>query len=381
MKDRPLRLRLYEIQVSHRTVWRLVEAETDDGFKGTAECSDTRQGASARRYLEALVAQLGDLGVGDSPAALDNRLPAPPQGTSADDRFDHRMVTGAVITALCDIWAKRSGVPLGVMLGGNPTAEVPLYANINRAPRERTADEFVAVARRAVEAGFRRIKLAPFDAPTPGASSLLGSGLDVLRAVHHEVGSEATLLVDVHHRLHRDDLEVAVRTMEDLEVGWIEDAVDVNRPDELEWLAGFTELPLAGGERLTSPEDFARISGYGFLTYVLIDPKYVGSPFRYMTILEALSDDVTVTHHNPTSPVSTALCAQLAMLSQSIGPLEYAFGEPVDRSTTTDPAEELAGDTLLVSSGPGIGVELKDPLESLSPEDVEVSSWMIGASS
>lgn len=377
MDDHVSRVTLHEIQVSHRTLWLLVEVETEDGLTGLAECSDAWRPESASRFLESAVSQLGGHSTSESPEIIDTMLSAITKTEDNEDAFDRRMVNGALVTALCDIWAQRSDAPLGEMLGGIPQTEIPLYANINRAPRNRDAQEFASVARDAVEVGFEQIKLAPFDGPAIGQDSLLDSGLDVLRAVHRSVAGDAAILVDIHHRLSRTELETAVRAMEEIGVGWIEDAVDVQRPEQLEWLAGFTDIPLAGGEQLTSPADFAAVSRQGFLDYVLIDPKYVGSPFSYVAVLAAIDGDMTLTQHNPTSPVSTATCAQLAMLTPQLGPLEVAFGEPVERSAMTEPAEKTQGGSLVVSTQPGIGIELRDPVEHFSPSRVRSSSWEV----
>src|SRR5690606_35060891 len=67
-------------------------------------------------------------------------------------------------TALCDAAARFAGVSLAGWLGG-PAAPEPttVYANINRAVRDRTPEECARVTAAAVADGFGAVRIAPFD--------------------------------------------------------------------------------------------------------------------------------------------------------------------------------------------------------------------------
>ncbi|HSJ28649.1 MAG TPA: enolase C-terminal domain-like protein [Acidimicrobiia bacterium] len=360
MNHRICRVTLHHITVSRRTSWLMVELATSEGVVGTGECSDLRPIDSAAGILESVLPIIARHSVGEDPMALDRRMTAQlGPSTSAQERFGRRLVLGAVVGALCDIQAQIADQPLSAWLGAEPTDRVELYANINRAPTNRTPDEFAQVAVSAVEAGFRRIKLAPFDGPPRPGSTLLETGIAHLESVRDAIGFEPSVFVDVHHRLTEDELLPAVRSMEELGVGWIEDAVDVHQPEMLDRLAAMTDIPLAGGEKLTEEGDVAALSAGGWLTYLLLDPKYIGGPLRFREMLRATSN-VTLTLHDPTGPISTAASAHLTMLTPDPGPLEYAFGENIDRSKLVTPGERLDGDRLIVSKEAGIGVHLAD---------------------
>jgi galactonate dehydratase len=286
--------------------------------------------------------------------------------------LQRQMVLGAVVTALCDINAQVENQPLSAWLGAVPRPSVELYANINRAPVDRSSEEFASIAADAVAAGFDRIKLAPFDGAgaQTASSGTLETGISHLKAVRNTIGPEPTILVDVHHRLADHELEPAVRAMEELEVGWIEDAVDVRQPAQLERLAAMTDIPIAGGEQLTDQSDIAQLCDGGWLDFLLLDPKYIGGPLRFKTVLDVVHD-VSLTLHDPTGPISTAVSSHLTMLSDDPGPLEYAFGEKLDRNQITIPGELLEANHVVVGDRSGIGTRL----DVVSIPTVTSSRW------
>lgn len=333
-----------------------MEIVTSEGLVGTGECSDIRPEEVAEETLTALLPVIFDVAVDEDLWDVDRRLTGSLEPGDTNIEFGRRTLIGAFVAALCDIQAQMVKRPLAAWLGGATRPAVELYANINRAPVERRSDEFAATAAAAVAAGFRRIKLAPFDGPVMGGADLLATGVSHIRAVREAIGYDTVVLIDVHQRLAPDELEPAVRAMEELQIGWIEDAVDATDPAGLETLATMTDIPLAGGETLTDAAAIAQVCSEGWLDYLLLDPKYVGGPLRFKQILAAV-EGVTLTLHDPTGPVATATSAHLTCLSPDAGPLEYAFGEPIDRNAIITAPEQLDGDRLSVT-GPGIGLHL-----------------------
>ena len=369
MVHRIQRITLHRVDVSKRTDWLIVEVTSSEGLTGSGECSDLRPIGAAGEILDAVADDLRHHVIGTDVMELDERMTRRFEATADPAlRFQRRLVLGAAVTALCDINAQVERQPLSLWLGGVLRPTVDLYANINRAPVERRSDEFAEVAARAVDAGFNRLKLAPFDGPPMEEAKVpldwwhqppgtLTTGISHLHAVREAVGSRPTVLVDVHHRLAEEELEPAVRAMEELGVGWIEDAVDVRRPDQLEKLASMTKIPIAGGEQLTDEREVAALCAGGWLDYLLLDPKYIGGPLRFSSMLDVV-DDVTLTLHDPTGPISTAVSSHLTMLTQNSGPLEYAFGENIDRDALSAAGERVNEGRLDVNQGSGIGTRL-----------------------
>ena len=152
-------VRLHRITVSHRTTWLVVEVTTSDGVTGLGECSDVRDPDLAETILGSAIETVKGFRVGDEVAALDTRLAeCVPTFPGVEGVFTRLLVLGAIATALADAAARSANLPLWAWLGGSRRPSVPLYANINRAPLERTPGEFARIAMAAVEDGFDRIK-------------------------------------------------------------------------------------------------------------------------------------------------------------------------------------------------------------------------------
>jgi galactonate dehydratase len=349
---------LHRIGVSSRTTWLVVEVTTRDGITGLGECSDAPHPDIAATIVESVIETIGGFRAGDDLDELDARMAERCANRAGiEDPFSRLLVLGAVTTALADVVARTEELPLSVWLGAEWRPAIPLYANINRAPLKRTPDEFARFAGAAVEHGFERIKLAPFDGPPLPGMTLLDTGLEHLAAVRGAIGGARTMYVDVHHRLDRRALERGLDVMEELEVGWIEDAVDVRSPADMEWLDRATAIPIAGGEHLTDPEEVASVLDHGILSYLLLDPKYVGGVLRFRSMLNVVRG-VRLTIHEPTGPVSSAVSAHMAMLADGHVHNEHAFGEAIDRAEVTEPGERTAGGEMFVPSGSGLGLEL-----------------------
>lgn len=393
-------LRLHQVRVSHRTTWEVVELALPSGTVGIGEASDSLAIDQLPQVVADMVAALGDVWPDDPEAALtgDGGVPAV---TAIDGRLDafaadaadakaahaRRVAAGGLMSALVDAAARLEGISVAAWLtrlagrGGNAgeavavddARPVTVYANINRSPRERVPEEFARVATDAVAQGFSTIKLAPFDGPVLEGSTLVSTGLAHIAAVRGAVGDQAEVLIDLHHKLSRDELASALAELEDLRVGWLEDAVRVTDQDALDWLAGATHLPIAGGERLVDADEIRTVVGTGRLAWLLLDIKFVGGPVRFARLLEAVGD-AQLSLHDPTGPVATAHSLHATVLQRPPALLEYAYGEPIERAGLIDPPERIVDGTATRPGGNGLGITLA---EGRWGPDTVIGTWSL----
>ena len=95
---------------------------------------------------------------------------------------------------------------------GRRRQRVRLYANLNRGPRDRSAEGFARAAAAAVEAGFRAVKCTPFDEirhdrlDRDGVEEDLDLGVARIAASREAAGPGVDLLVDCHCRYSFSDL-------------------------------------------------------------------------------------------------------------------------------------------------------------------------------
>ncbi len=199
-----------------------------------------------------------------------------PAGAGA--RLARRTVLGGLATAVADGAARRAGLPLGAWaargvgaglgtaadqaLRAGPST-VPLYADLNRAVRERTPRAAAEPARRAAAAGFRSVRCAPFDGLPPGER--MTAGLDIVRAVRKAVGDGIQVLLNAHHRVTVDELLAHRAELAELRLGWLEDATRLDDVAGLRRLRDGLGVPSAGGAGnfFTAGYFAARLAGCG----------------------------------------------------------------------------------------------------------------------
>ncbi|MFF4343716.1 enolase C-terminal domain-like protein [Kitasatospora sp. NPDC001540] len=353
-----LRLSLHRARVSARTTWWVAALHDADGRTGLGECSDAGPGAR-RVWARAGALLRAGAGVPELAGHLDE---------DAGPDLARHTVLGALESALADLRARRAGQPLWQALGGAEARPVHRYANINRALRTRTPQEFAEVARAAEAAGYRAVKCAPFDGLPPG--DRLRKGLVRARAVRRALRPATELMVDAHLLLDVEQVLRAAPALAALDLRWLEDAVPLDDPDALAAVHAAGIAPLAGGEFATGPEQVRAALHSGHLAWLLPDVKHSGGLGPARRLAEAArAAGARVSLHNPAGPVATAAGLHLAA---ALGPdtgaetgaetgteIEFAFGEARWRGTSVVPAEPAGATAWLTPPpGPGLGLDL-----------------------
>lgn len=362
MSMRVADVRLRRFRATARSTWLFLEVATVDGLVGTGECSDSMWDDAVPAVVAELAPRLRGVDVLADRERLTGQLRLE-CGAIGDPRrkFLQRTVLGGLDMALCDLAAQAAGAPLWKWLGGSYRDRAPVYANINRGGGQRRPADFAAKAAEAVADGHRKVKVAPFDGPPLPNESLVDTGIAIVAAMREAVGGDIELMVDVHHRLDRDQLADAVPRLDELGIAWLEDAVDVTDPEAMSWLAARSRAPIAGGEELSTPEEVDAALATGHLRVLLLDPKYTAGPTYLRQLAERVSG-VDVTYHNPCGPISTAVCAHLATIHPDFTLVELMYGEDVQRHLVTDPPESVVDARLSVPNAPGIGMRLSREL-------------------
>ncbi|MFI7642657.1 mandelate racemase/muconate lactonizing enzyme family protein [Nonomuraea sp. NPDC049400] len=358
-------LRLRRFRATQRSTWMFLEVETEDGLVGTGECSDSGWPERVPETVAELAPRVRgtDVQAGGQDLCERLRRECAAHGDPRT-RFLRRTVIGGLDMALADLAAQAEGVPLWQWMGGERRESVPVYANINRSGGRRRPQDFAAKAAAAVADGHGKIKVAPFDGPPLPGMSIVDTGLAIAQAVREAIGQDAELMIDVHHKLSREELAVAVPRLDALGVAWLEDAVDVTDPEAVRWLAALARAPIAGGETLHTAEQLAAALSTGHLRVLLLDPKYTAGLTPLLRLAEKVTG-VDVTYHNPCGPISTAVCAHLSTVHPDVTLVEFMYGEDVDRAAVVTPQETVTGAGLPLPTGPGLGIALTPGLAFL----------------
>ena len=348
------------VRATSRTNWLFVRLVSNDGQTGLGEASMGR--------IDSLpeLAQFFDLVRDRSPFEIERYRQA---GWAAASTADRRLSTAfsAIEQAQWDLVAKALGAPVYDLVGGRLRSELPVYANVNRATANRDPNGFAASAQQAVADGFRAIKAAPFDGfpslnqPRADIEAATELGIACIEAMRRAIGPDVDLKIDVHSNF---DVPLAIdvaKRLESQQLSWYEEPVP---PTDLEsTLAiknGITQT-MAGGEFLFGVDGFAPLCRERAVDIIMPDVKHCGglTELRKIATVAELND-VLVSPHNPSGPVSTMVSAQVCAGLPNFDILEYQWNEVPWRGDLVDPPERFSNGILQIPDGPGYGVTLNE---------------------
>jgi D-galactarolactone cycloisomerase len=151
-----------------------------------------------------------------------------------------RYALAGIDIALWDLAGKAAGLPLYRLLGGRPRQEVPAYASLERYGAK---DALVSACRRAVDEGYRAIKLHEVE-------------LDLIRAARNAVGPDFTLMADTNCPWTAEEARDKARALADCQLRWLEEPVWP--PEDYASIATVraTGTRIAAGENMNGLLDF-----------------------------------------------------------------------------------------------------------------------------
>jgi galactonate dehydratase len=338
----------------------LVEVTTDEGIVGIGE-------SGAWGFLDAsatAMRKFADYLVGQDPLLIEHHW----QYMYRANHFRGAAIMGALSAidiALWDIAGKHFGVPVYQLLGGAVRHKARVYGHVFGASRE----ELVAGIVEAKKQGFTAVgHLTPFtDAPRSEPyfethAQKIGNAIATVEAYRDAVGDEVDLCIEIHRRLTPTEAVQLGRGIEHLRPMFYEDPVLPDNLDEMAYVAEKISIPIATGERFTSPWEFEMLLSRNAVQYVRPDVCMVGGITAAKKVAAlAEARHVGVIPHNPLSPVSTAACLQIAAGVPNFAIQELPLGEDqFPKQAAFSMAYSYDGQGFLdIPTAPGIGVELK----------------------
>ena len=373
------RMALHILAISPKTRWVFVQLEHPDGRVGTGEATLNGQEAALATAAERLAGR-----------ALDCFDSAPERFAAAIVPADlaEAAIVSAIDQALWDLYAQGAGIRLADALGntlsvsvtvsGTPRESIPIYANINRRTVSRTPHGFAQSARDAFAAGFRAVKIAPFDEVDPalcaggGGDAAMQAGLARIAAVRAEIGPDCRLMVDCHWRFDEPTAGRLIRAGVGSGIYWIEcplPEVDTQIPAlvRLRGIANADGIRLAGLEQSIGFAAFRPYCEAGAYDVVMPDVKYIGGLREMLRATEAFARyGVEVSPHNPTGPIAHAASLHVGAVMETFDALELQFDESplFDALVGGGLPPRIIGRSVL-PAGPGLGVRLDPRLLSV----------------
>jgi len=326
----------------------VVRVEDADGAHGWGEvwCNFPSYGAEHRGLV--LHRTLAPMVLGravDDPAALWRELAMRTHvlAVQSGDAGAFAAALAGLDAALWDLKARRAGLPLARLLGGE-VREVPVYASgLNPGDGPETVE-------RARAEGYRRFK------------QKIGFGEEIdlpnLRRIASGLRVGEALLVDVNQGWTAEEARRMAPKLNELPLGWVEEPILADRP-EAEWrlLAEAYAAPLAGGENLRG-QDLLRAASDPWLGVVQPDVgKWGGVSGCFAAGLAAVEAGKRYCPHWLSGGLGLMASAHLLSAVGGQGILEVDSNPNPLRTLLAQPFPRLTNGDFALTEAPGIGVE------------------------
>lgn len=299
--------------------------------------------------------------------------------------FWARVGVGAAIlsgieAALWDLAGKAEGVPVYELLGGLRHDRLRAYAT--GGPSLLPLDCFRRKLDRYVELGFTALKVATGylniggdDAPVARtAEDAVQIELDKLDLMRTQLGAHIGIALDGHMG-HRDGLErwtpeiaaAALHAMAGYDLLFFEEPLPYDDPDEYAALRGMSAIPVAGGEQLTTVEEFRIWNDRGAFAIAQPDAAWLGLTGFVAVGEQAAAQGAQVASHSWSAGAGVMQNLHAAFATSSTVIVE-GLPDPGPLHTA------LWGDNLVMEDGyvlppraPGLGVSLSDDIKNEFP--------------
>ena len=334
----------------------LVRVRTDEGLEGLGEAGFSI--AYLSRVAPVIRDVLAPLLIGEDPRLIGRLWHRMFDATHGWGRrgIETYAVSGVDI-ALWDLLGKASGRPVCELLGA-AHRELTAYA----APSLKPPEEAATDCARAVERGFRAVKLrVGLDEDTDDR---------IVAAAREAAGPDVDLIVDANmSRDYRGAVDIARRYRDRYGVSWLEEPIRGRSLHEYvrehARLRAATSMPISGGESLFTRYEFVPVFETRAFDIVQPDAAGVGGITEAAAIAAmAEAHGVRCTPHVAcSSGTGVALAANMHVLATVADPpyAEYDLYDdsPLQRELLREPLRAVDG-VIRLRDSPGLGVEL-DP--------------------
>ena len=362
-------INIYSFPVRAKTDWIILEIVSENNIKGYSEL--TMSNYYKRDELISITKKLIKK-LSNKDIKYDNQVKEVLEENKEESLIFNTSISG-IRSACSDIFSKIKKVPMNIYLAEMKKREisnsVELYANINRSllpnndgPVDRSPDSFFNMAKRAKNAGFKKIKCAPFDGFENEEyvnRKFISRGIDKVSLISKNLKNEIEILVDCHSKFNLEESQATEKELYNLGVKWFEEPINPQKNlEELKELKLHIKGKLVGGEEFYGVNKFYTLIENNFLDIVMPDIKYCGGIEEAMNIgikLESISDEC-FSIHCPSGPISLAGSAHVTSALSSKLPLEHAVFEIEDRHEFVYPDENIKNGVYIFNDNFGIGV-------------------------
>ncbi|MFD9664976.1 D-mannonate dehydratase ManD [Rhodococcus sp. NPDC059968] len=361
---------------------------TADGVVGYGDATLNGRELSVASYLRDHVAPLL---IGRDPARIEDTWQYLYRGVYWRRGPVTMAAIGAVDVALWDIKGKTLGQPVYQLLGGAVRDRVLSYTHATGWDAPALLDSVDAKR----EKGFQAIRV---QSGVPGLDSVYGvhqgaEGYEpasrgalpaeevwdtdaylnhaprILEAVREHVGPELKLLHDAHHRLTPQQAARLGKSVEHVDLFWLEDVTPAENQDALRLVRNHTTTPLAIGEVFNTIWDCQHLITEQLIDFIRVAIVHAGG-ISHVRKIFALAEVYQVRGgpHGPSdvSPISLGASLHLGLATPNFGIQEYMGYDPLV-SEVFPHAWSFSDGHLTPGDVPGIGVSMNEELAEQYP--------------
>jgi len=344
--------------------WIFVRVSTDDGMTGWGEAILPKRAAAVTGAIDDLSRNV----TGADASRIEELWQRMRRGGFFRDGPVLATAAAAIEQALWDIKGRRHGLPVHEFLGGAVRDRVRVYAWVGG---DRPAD-VVAHVKTRLQQGYTAVKMnATAELDLVDRASAIDAIVARVAAVREAFGLGIDIALDFHGRVHRPMAKALLRELEQFSLMWVEEPLAPGQEDllpELARVAGRT--PIATGERLLTPEAFARLLSGGGVDIIQPDVCLTGLFGLEKLCRMAEAYDVAVAPHCPNGPLALAASLQVACCAGNVVIQEQSLGLHYHQGYEQLPPGEMfdyladpapltpAGGELNRPAGPGLGITL-----------------------
>lgn len=343
-----------------------VRVEDSDGAFGWGEIFANWPIAGAEHRARLLIEDIADLVLGqagDDPPRLWRELTdrTETRALQCGEWGPFRQVLAGLDTALCDMAARRAGMPLAHWLSGGASASVPVYASglhVSRAVEAIEASRAQGIEAFKVKIGFDKER-----------------DMTDLKMLIDGLGPQERLFADANQSWTLDAALRFAAQAEGLPLGWLEEPIRADRPaQEWETLAKACDIPLAAGENITGFKGFGEVIEGRTLAFIQPDlAKWGGVSGCFAVACQTVKAGLTYCPHFLGGGIGLSASAHvlaaaggagLLELDVNINPLRDAFfaGGPV------------CSGVFAIPDMPGLGIDaLPEEIERFRTLELDIS--------
>lgn len=337
----------------------VVEIVTEDGRTGFGESfspvSPRAAGQVVRDVLAPLLIGQDESDIGGLWRRMRAALVTPVAGAGAE-------AVSAIDIALWDLLGKKLDAPIHMLLAGEGRRRLDAYASFIGWIADVDA---VALAERAVELGFKRLKvklLPPLDA-----------AIARVRLIRRALGDGIGLIADPNGTYDHAEAVRLARELGELGYLWLEEPIDPADHAGLARINALGLVPLASGESEYGPRGAAALMAAGAIGLLQPDCGRIGGVTGFMRAVHAASAlGISFAPHHAGGAIKAAAALHLSAALPGFRVIECSLlRTPLHDELTQAPVAHPAlldeAGALPVPDGPGLGIAVdRDVLARLS---------------